>query len=141
MGTVLKVSEAATSALHTMVMFAARPSGVLSTREIASVLNASEAHLAKVLQRLTRAGLVRATRGPKGGFALNKRGDQVALLDVYEAIEGSLEDGCCLLGTPVCTKGKCIFGDLLGSLNESVRNRLAKTKLTDAIGAYGVKKK
>ena len=57
MPNVLKVSEAASLALHTTVLLAANSGELLSTREIASTLKMSAAHLSKVLQRLARHGL------------------------------------------------------------------------------------
>lgn len=133
---VLRISEAASLALHTVVMLAARPDRPVSTPEIASVFRVSEAHLAKVLQRLSRAGLVRSVRGPKGGFFLEREADELTLLDVYEAIEGPLPSSECLLGSPICGGEKCILGELLGSLNREVRDYLAGTTLSDLTGAF-----
>ena len=69
MPTMLKISEAATLALHTAFFLVTNPDRRLTTREMASTMGASEAHLSKVLQRLVHAGLVESVRGPKGGFA------------------------------------------------------------------------
>jgi Rrf2 family nitric oxide-sensitive transcriptional repressor len=63
MPTVLRMSDAASLALHGMVILAEAPERRVSARAIASELDASEAHLAKVLQRLARAGLVESVRG------------------------------------------------------------------------------
>jgi Rrf2 family protein len=86
MSNLFKVSEAASLALHAMLHIVANPNRPVSTREIASGMHASEAHLAKVLQRLARVGLARSTRGPKGGFVLGRPAETITLLDVYEAI-------------------------------------------------------
>ena len=86
MANVLKMSDATILGLHAMVYLAGShgkvDSKAHSTRKIASVLNASEAHLSKVLQRLAHTGLLSSTRGPKGGFTLAKGSDQITLLDV-----------------------------------------------------------
>ena len=74
MANVLRISEAATLALHTLALLASRPGVILSTHKIAKRLEASEAHLAKVLQRLARMGLVRSIRGARGGFVLELPG-------------------------------------------------------------------
>ena len=54
----LKLSEAASLALHSMVLSAVFPGRKVSAREIATELDVSEAHLAKVLQRLARRGRI-----------------------------------------------------------------------------------
>jgi len=136
MSNVLKISEAASLAMHTMGLLAARPERMLSTKEVASVLGASEAHLSKVLQRLARVGLVRSIRGPKGGFALGKESHEILLLEVYESIEGPLVSSNCLLGAPVCDGTECILGGLLKSVNKEVKEYLAETKVSDLISAY-----
>ena len=129
----MQISEAASLALHSMALLASRPKKVFSVREIATTLNGSEAHLSKVLQRLARGGLVRSSRGPKGGFELGKAGEKITLLDVYEVIDGHLSPSECLLSTPLCVGDSCIFGHLLEDVDKHFREYLRTTKLTDVI--------
>ena len=131
MASVLKVSDAASMALHATVLLAAEPAQVIPTREIARILHVSPAHLSKVLQRLSKAGIVRSLRGPGGGFHLSRGREKLTLLRVYEAIEGRLAPDNCLLHEPVCGARRCIFGDMLKRLNKEVRDYLAKHKLAD----------
>ncbi len=81
MATTLRISEAATLALHATALIGSSPTR-LSAHEMAERLNVSEAHLAKVLQRLAHAGLVRSVRGPHGGFMLARAGSEITLLEV-----------------------------------------------------------
>jgi Rrf2 family transcriptional regulator, nitric oxide-sensitive transcriptional repressor len=129
---VLKISNAAAMAMHAMVLLADSRERLMSTHEIATALDVSEAHLSKVLQRLTKAGLVAATRGPKGGFGLSAGVENASLLRVYEAIEGPLAADDCLLATSICHGENCVFGNLLVRINNEVREYLDKTKLIDA---------
>jgi Rrf2 family protein len=126
---VLKFSDATTLALHAMVYLANRGEQAATTKEIAEAYGFSEAHLSKVMQRLSRAGLVKSSRGPKGGFALAKASRDITLLNVYESIEGTLTPANCLLDRPVCG-GNCILGLLLGSVNRQVAELLAERKLS-----------
>jgi len=135
---VFKVSEAASLALHTAAFLAGRPGEVVTTGEVASALDVSENHLSKVLQRLAKAGLVRSTRGPRGGFMLSRSPDDLTLLEVYEAIEGPLGTTNCLFGRPVCD-GECILGDLLTDVNAQIRAYLTGTKLSAAPQLAGAK--
>ena len=158
--TVFRLSEAGSLALHATVFLAANPDDILSavlradpnlvaiaaTREdksirlsageIAAALNVSESHLAKVLQRLARAGLVRSVRGPNGGYTLAKPSDKITLLDVYEAVEGPLSTDDCLLEEPICSGRTCIFGGLVKKLNTEVKEHLAGTRLADLRDLY-----
>jgi len=135
----LKVSEAASLAMHAAVLLAASNGQPRSTRKIANALNASEHHLAKVLQRLARAGLVVALRGPAGGFKLATAPGRITLLDVYEAIEGKLAgQPRCLFAQPVCSGKRCILGNLLRTVTAEVRRHLANTKLSELLDLYQV---
>ena len=130
MSSLIKISEAASLALHTMVMLAGDCGRPLSAHEMATGLGVSEAHLAKVLQRLGREGLVNSRRGPRGGFTLGRPADEITLLEVYEATEGPLESIDCLLEKKVCP-GNCLLGDLLGKVDTMVRSHLSQTRLSD----------
>ena len=130
----LKLSEAASLALHTMVLLAGIPDKQVSAREIASELDVSEAHLAKVLQRLARHGLLNSARGPKGGFSLARSHSNISLLDVYESVEGPLTNVHCFRTTRACNGKECIFGGLLIDVNKQVRDYLAETRLPDLAG-------
>ena len=75
-------------------------------------------------------------RGPKGGFALGRSPKEVTLLEVYEAIDGPVPSGNCLLSRPICAGKRCILGNLLTSVNHQVHKQLAETKLSSLAGAF-----
>jgi len=136
MPSVMKISEAASLALHTMALLADSPGVWISLREIAEALGVSENHLAKVLQRLVRRGLLVSTRGPRGGFRLAVEPERVTLLDVYEAIEGPYRVRGCMFAHPRC-EGECIVGGLIGSVNRQVKETLANASLSDLPALFG----
>jgi len=130
MSSVFKISEAASLALHSMVILARNQDRLVTTEEMAETLQASQAHLNKVFQLLARAALVKSTRGRKGGHALAGDAQGISLLEVYEAVEGRLVPPRCLLAKPICD-GHCIFGGMLQDVNSRVRDHLAKTLLSE----------
>lgn len=130
MSSPFRMSEAAALALHAAALLASSPRRPLAARKIARALDASQAHLSKVLQRLAKAGLVTSTRGPAGGFALDRPAGRITLLEVYEAIEGPLGAPDCLFGRAVCAGRDCICGDLLSDVHSRTRRRLAGTRLS-----------
>jgi Rrf2 family protein len=131
MDNVLKISEAASLALHAIVYLADNGDHMLSNKDIAAAINASESHLSKVMQRLAKAGMVNSSRGPRGGFMLARPAGEITLLQVYEAIEGPMNSSPCLLQSPVCAGDKCLMGDVIGRLNMEVRRYLEHTRLSD----------
>jgi Rrf2 family protein len=137
MPTVLRMSDAASLALHAMVILAEARERRVSAKEIATDLSASEAHLAKVLQRLAKAGLVESVRGRGGGFRLARPARRIKLMDVYQAIEGKLPGTQCLLGKRVCKRRVCVMGGLLGTIDTWLRAYLSGTRLSDLASGRG----
>jgi Rrf2 family protein len=74
-------------ALYSVLEFAAFPERQFSTAEIAGRYGASAHHLAKVLGKLRRAGLVTAARGAGGGYRFSGNAKRVTLLDVIALFE------------------------------------------------------
>lgn len=139
MPNLLRISDAASLALHTMVFITNRTDQWVSTHEIAETLGVSENHLAKVRERLVKVGLVEAVRGPKGGFKLGRPADEITLLDIYEAIEGPMHPAACLLGKPACGRHACILGGLIDSVNRQVVDYFTNTTLTQLVEATAAK--
>ncbi len=125
----INISEAVSLGLHTMVLLATDTERRVSNPQIAETLDVSGHHLAKVMQRLVRAGLVDSVSGPGGGFLLTAPAHEIGLLRIYEAIDGTLVDEGCLLGKPACDGKNCVLGEVLQSLHEQLRDYLGKTTL------------
>jgi len=135
MSNMVKISESVSLGLHAMMVLARDSQKQHSACELSEVLKVSQAHLAKVLQRLVKEGMVVSSRGPKGGFMLGKPAETISLLSIYEAIEGPMASVRCLLSKPICKDGRCIFGDLLENMNRQIMERMASTTLESQIDA------
>jgi len=130
----LKISEAASLAMHALGYLANCEDGPVTSREIAKRFRISEAHLSKVLQRLVKVELLRSVRGPRGGFTLIRSPESVTLLEIFEAIEGRFEPSQCLLSSSICDGDDCILGKIVVDANTMLRARLEETTLID-VGA------
>ena len=86
--------------------------------EITRALDISYNHLSKVLQQLTKAGLLAAARGPKGGFALSQAGKKAKVRDFIIAIDGAPSTRACMLKHKVCLHRDCVLGNFLSETNE-----------------------
>ena len=73
-------------ALRAIVWLASRPAEVQGTAEIARRTQVPAGYLAKVLQELSRRGLVVSTAGRRGGFRLTRPAAKVSVLDVVNAV-------------------------------------------------------
>ena len=130
MAKLLKASDAASLALHAMAYLAQNKERLIRTREIADHYNLSEAHLAKVLNRLSKQGLVNTTRGPQGGLALSRPAEKITLKEIYEAIEGPFEISRCMFGIPICDGNGCVLGAFFKKTASMAEEMMAETKLS-----------
>jgi len=130
----VKLTEAASLGLHAMAMLARHEGRRITNQVIARKLHASSHHLSKVMQRLVHAGLVRSTSGPQGGFVLAKSADRITLLDIHEAVEGTVAESG---PTPVPAEGGgngSPLGTALEDANRQIRCYLAGTALAQLAG-------
>ena len=139
MSSIIRVSERASLALHTMALLAMCGDRTVSARQIAQTLDVSEAHLAKVLQRLAGVNLVKSTRGPKGGFKLGKSPEDVSLLEIYETIEGPYQPQVCRFDKPVCSGSSCLMGNL-SEIENNIVDYLTNTTLGSFKNFHSFKK-
>lgn len=105
--------------------------GPTSVREIAERRGIPPRFLEQLFVSLRRAELVRAVRGAKGGFILCRHPDDITVLEVVEALEGSLAYTVCdHARDEVCTRSAvCAAAGLWSSATEALREVLESTTL------------
>ncbi|HAS52909.1 MAG: hypothetical protein A2X56_12865 [Nitrospirae bacterium GWC2_57_13] len=74
--------------------------------EISEEYKIPRSFLAKILQKLVKAKLIRSYRGVKGGFSLARPAKEISMLDVLEAIEGRLALNICVMERKKCNFSK-----------------------------------
>lgn len=133
MANFVKISEAVSLGLHTMALLARGGAKRSTNQELAETLGGSAHHLAKVMQRLVRAGLVESVVGPGGGFRVLRAADDIRLVEIYEAIEGPLGEPGCLPTGQLCYGVDCVFGDFVRRINREVCDYLREHALTTLV--------
>ncbi len=115
MSKVFSLSEAASIAIHSMVLIARAENG-MNVLRVAEMTGFSKNHIAKVLQRLVKNDLLKSVRGPAGGFTMKKDPASVTLLEIYESIEGPLEVSDCPLAYDICNFDRCVMGTVVNKM-------------------------
>ncbi len=129
MSTLLNLSEGSSLALHSLAIIAGKTPERVNVKYLAKKLQASEAHLAKVFQQLSKSGVVRSFRGPNGGFVLSKSPNDISLLEIHELIDGKVDLQTCPLGKNHCPMENCIFGNSLTQASLEAYKVLNNTNL------------
>jgi Rrf2 family iron-sulfur cluster assembly transcriptional regulator len=100
------LSRACKYGLQAVLHLARHDQRPLLSKEIAQALSIPQHFLAKILQDLSRRGLLQSFKGRGGGFKLARPADNIRLLDVVETIEGGEFDAGCVLGLRECSDEK-----------------------------------
>jgi Rrf2 family protein len=130
MSRIIALSEAASIAIHSLVLIA-RSDEMMNVVKISEATGSSKHHVAKVLQRLVKDGYLTSSRGPSGGFIMRKAPGDITLLHIYEAIEGKIEITDCPMEHPVCPFDKCIMGNIVKKLTSEFRDHLTNQTLEE----------
>lgn len=103
----------------------------LSTRVLAEQGGVSYEFACKILQKLHDAGLIKSVMGPKGGYQLSKNAQNITLLEVVTAVQGSLNVNGCLLGCE--RKEACPLSFKMEELQKQMEDFLNNISLEEAI--------
>lgn len=74
-----------------------------ATSSIAQQQHIPPSFLAKIISRLSVAGLLHTSRGALGGVTLARDPQDITLLEVVEAIDGPIQLNECMTGNGTCT--------------------------------------
>lgn len=110
----------------------------VTVAQVAEHYGISVSALAKVFQRLARAGLARSTRGVLGGYGLARGASEISVLEVIEAFESPRGSGHCLLvdeGESACGElSVCRLRELIDEVDEMTRCTYASVTLETLVG-------
>ncbi len=106
---------------------------IVMADEIAREMRIPRSFLAKILQKLSRAGIVRSVVGAKGGHSLAKNLKNISLLDVIVVIEGPMALNSCTVKKKECDLlPNCVVHPVWVALKRDVENML-KLKTFDLL--------
>jgi len=103
-----------------------------SIRELTTKLDIPYHFVAKILQDLTRKGLLISHKGPSGGFSLGKSANEITMLDIVEAIDGTAFMENCVFGFPECdSKKPCSVHNQWNSIRDNIHKMLATKNILE----------
>jgi Rrf2 family protein len=108
------------------------PDKVALISEVSEAQKIPETFLAKIFQRLSKAGLLRSVRGSGGGFYLAKPPEQITMKEVIEALEGPIAINRCVAGKGACeSEEECPLHEAWKRAQQSLMEVLGKTTMED----------
>lgn len=127
------LSQTAEYALRSVVYLAEQYGTPCTTRHIARATRVPNGYLSKVLQALSRGGLVRSQRGLHGGFELVRSPAEVSLLDVIHVVEPLRRIRNCPLELPEHDDRLCPLHRRLDDAIALIESCFASTSIADLV--------
>lgn len=135
----MRLSEGVEWGIHICSVLSALPNDAsLSARHLAEYFDLPGPYLAKILQQLSSAGLLKTRRGKNGGYSLSRSSEEVSLLQIVEATEGKTSFFRCseirrrgpCAGLPKDYSAPCSIATAMWRADHAWRKQLSKTALS-----------
>lgn len=127
----MQITRQADYALRAMLYLAREqhdPIDRPTTSKIAKEQEIPSSFLAKIISQLSIAGLIRTSRGASGGVSLARKPEEISLLDVVEAIDGSITLNECTEDPSTCPFGDtCPIHDIWCEAQAELVRKLRET--------------
>ena len=99
----MKISTKGRYGLRIMIDIASHAGeNAVSIKDIAERQQLSEKYLEQIINPLGKSGLVKSTRGAKGGYRLTRSADDISVKDILLSTEGSLAPVSCAEDSTKC---------------------------------------
>lgn len=106
-----------------------------SIRSIASRRNLSEKYLERIVGMLKKDGIVKSTRGALGGYCLARPAEDITVLEILQAAEGTLAPVDCLVRSPNCKIDceTCATRGIWNHMWELLKDSIKETTIADIL--------
>lgn len=130
MSSPVTIPESVSLALHALVKLAALKCEHIVLSDLL-LRPGSTHHLSKVLQKLTRAGMITSKRGHGGGFSIAVHPSDIRLMDVWIALEGTFVTSVCPHTWQGCVLSSCLFGTALQDASNLLKKYFTDNTVAD----------
>jgi Rrf2 family protein len=129
------LSKSGIHAVRALILLAELPTGVYAGAvSIAARIGAPRNYLGKILQALSREGLLTSQKGLGGGFRLARDPAAICLIDIVAPIEQIERWNGCILGRPTCSEeNPCPIHDHWKRVKEAYLKLLRETTVADLV--------
>ncbi len=129
----LRLTKKADYGLMAMKHLAEQPSGTArNAKELAEAYGIPQEALAKILQRLVKAGLLDSQQGIRGGYRLARDPETISAFEVIRAIDGPLFITSCVTIRGECGQtDRCTVREPLQKVNSSIESVLKRIMISE----------
>src|ERR1700742_3270032 len=108
--------------------------GACSAKDLAEMYSIPQEALAKILQKLSKAGLLVSQQGVNGGYTLARDPRRISSFEVIQAIEGPLFMTSCSTTDSDCGQShRCTVREPLRKVSRSIEDVLSRLTIWEMI--------
>ena len=125
-------------AIKSLLYFALNPARVVSVNELVKKLNMRKAFLRKILQALSKQGILKSLKGNGGGFMLNVNPDKIRIIDIVSIFRDDSDIFSCLFEKNICPHpDTCLLMRKMKNIESQLNNTLKQLTITKLLKSMG----
>ena len=106
----------------------------LTRKQISRNQEIPSSYLENILISLKTKGIIRTIRGPKGGYELAKKPEEITIFEIVNILEGSSDSIPCLNDSNVCARSSiCVTFDVWRRLQEVQKDFLSEITIKNLV--------
>jgi len=129
-------SKYAIRAVIYLALFASeeKKSGI---KEISAALDIPTPFLGKILQMLAKKNILNSSKGPHGGFSLQRPAMDISIMDIIEIIDGTDFFNTCVIRTTKCSyEAPCSMHDKVAPLQREIKSLFMTETIADLASEF-----
>lgn len=109
-------------------------------KDIARRQQISLSYLEHIIAPLIAGGILRSTKGPRGGISLARNPEEIKLSEITQLLEGSVAPAECVNNPGICKRSEfCVTRDIWSELKDVMDGFLGATTLQDLVERHSKK--
>ena len=106
--------------------------------ELVKKLNMRRAFLRRILQALSKQGILKSLKGNGGGFILNIKPDKIRIIDIVHIFRNETDIISCLLEKDICPQpDTCLLMRKMKGIESQLNNTLRQLTITKLLKSIG----
>lgn len=129
-------SKYAIRAVIYLALFASeeKKSGI---KEISAALDIPTPFMGKILQMLAKKNILNSSKGPHGGFSLQRPAMDISIMDIIEIIDGTDFFNTCVIRTTKCShEAPCSMHDKVAPLQREIKSLFMTETIADLASEF-----
>ena len=125
-------------AIKSLLYFAKDTVRVVSVNELVRKLNMRRAFLRRILQILSKQGILKSLKGNGGGFILNIKPDKIRIIDIVHIFRNETDIISCLLEKDICPQpDTCLLMRKMKGIESQLNNTLRQLTIAKLLKSIG----